>query len=92
MLKCRTNDGLELDLEASLQYRVQKDKIFSIYTNYGDQEKAILTRVAIDAISDVASNYTSTDFFRNRAEIQLRMKDYLIAKVADSTWHDVVYF
>jgi hypothetical protein len=32
MIKCRTKDGLELDLEASLQYKVDKDKIFKIYT------------------------------------------------------------
>jgi hypothetical protein len=28
MIKCRTSDGLELDLEASLQYKVDADKIF----------------------------------------------------------------
>jgi len=32
MIKCRTKDGLELDLEASLQYKVNKYKIFQIYT------------------------------------------------------------
>jgi len=32
MIKCRTKDGLELDLEASLQYKVDKFKIFKIYT------------------------------------------------------------
>ena len=36
MIKCRTKDGLELDLEASLQYKVDKNKIFDIYTTYGD--------------------------------------------------------
>ena len=63
MIKCRTSDGLELDLEASLQYRVEPENIFKIYTSYGPQEKAILTRVVIDVISDTASNYTSNDFF-----------------------------
>ena len=28
MIKCRTKDGLELDLEASLQYRVQPESIY----------------------------------------------------------------
>lgn len=70
MIKCRTSDGLELDLEASLQYRVEPENIFKIYTSYGPQEKAILTRVVIDVISDTASNYTSNDFFQNRTMIQ----------------------
>ena len=28
MIKCRTKDGLELDLEISLQYKVEKDNIY----------------------------------------------------------------
>ena len=35
MIKCRTSDGLELDLEASLQYNVEPESIFKIYTSYG---------------------------------------------------------
>jgi hypothetical protein len=35
MIKCRTRDGLVLDLEASFQYRVDPDSIFKIYTSYG---------------------------------------------------------
>ena len=35
MIKCRTPDGLELDLEASLQYNVEPESIFKIYTSYG---------------------------------------------------------
>ena len=35
MIKCRTKDGLELDLEASHQYKVQEESIFKIYTSYG---------------------------------------------------------
>ena len=77
MIKCRTKDGLELDLEASLQYKVEKESIFKVYTNYGTEEKAILTRVSIDVISDTASNYTSNDFFSNRTIIQKKMKEDL---------------
>ena len=69
MIKCRTSDGLELDLEASLQYKVQPENIFKIYTSYGTQEKAILNRVVIDIISDTSTLYTSNDFFTKRSEI-----------------------
>ena len=69
MIKCRTKDGLELDLETSLQYRVASESIYDIYTHYGTQEKAILTRVILDIISDTSTLYTSNDFFTKRSEI-----------------------
>ena len=60
MIKCRTSDGLELDMEASLQYRVVPEKIYQIYRNYGDNEKPVLNRVVIDVISDTSTAYNST--------------------------------
>jgi regulator of protease activity HflC (stomatin/prohibitin superfamily) len=92
MIKCRTSDGLELDLEASLQYRVDPDKIYDIYTSYGNDEKNILNRVIIDVISDTASIYTSNDFFTNRSIIQQKMQEDLVQKVKAATWHEVVFF
>ena len=92
MIKCRTKDGLELDLEASLQYRVDADSIFKIYTSYGTQEKAILTRVILDIISETSTKYTSNDFFTKRSEIQKKMKADLQQNVLDQTWHEVVFF
>jgi len=59
MIKCRTSDGLELDLEASLQYRVNPEDIFKIYTSYGTFEKEILNRVVLDIISDTATEFSS---------------------------------
>jgi len=92
IIKCRTKDGLELDLEASLQYRVDKTEIFKIYTSYGTQEKAILNRVVLDVISDTSTLYSSNDFFTRRSEIQQKMKDDLETKVLNATWHEVVFF
>ena len=92
MIKCRTNDGLELDLEISLQYRVDANNIFNIYTNYGTGEKQILTRVVIDVVSDTSSQYTSNDFFTKRSVIREQMQKDLEEKVLSATWHEVVFF
>jgi regulator of protease activity HflC (stomatin/prohibitin superfamily) len=92
MIKCRTKDGLELDLEASLQYRVEPESIFKIYTSYGTQEKAILTRVILDIISDTSTKYTSNDFFTRRSVIQQAMTEDLRAQVLAQTWHEVRFF
>ena len=92
MIKCRTSDGLELDLEASLQYRVNPDDIFKIYTSYGTYEKEILNRVVLDIISDTATEFSSNDFFTKRSEIQVKMKQDLQLKVLSDTWHEVEFF
>jgi regulator of protease activity HflC (stomatin/prohibitin superfamily) len=92
MIKCRTKDGLELDLEASLQYRVDPNNIFKIYTSYGTQEKEILNRVVVDSISDTSVQFTSNDFFVNRSIIQHKMQEDLKERVSSSTWHEVVFF
>jgi len=87
MIKCRTRDGLELDLEASLQYKVDPNSIFKIYTSYGDNEKTILNRVVIDVISDTSTLYTSSDFFTKRSEIQQKMFADLQKQILEKTWH-----
>lgn len=92
MIKCRTKDGLELDLEASLQYRVNQDDIFKIYTKYGTEERLILIRVIIDVISETASRFSSTDFFSKRSEIHKAMKDDLKQQILANTYHEVVFF
>ena len=92
IVKCRTKDGLEVDLEASLQYRVQPSKIYQIYTTYGDEELDVLNRVVLDVISDTSTLYSSNDFFTKRAIIQKKMKDALKSQISERTWHDVVYF
>ena len=92
MIKCRTKDGLELDLEISLQYRVDPDQIFKIYMKYGTEEKAILTRIVLDVISETSTQYTSNDFFTKRSEIQTAMFNDLKTKILELTYHEVVFF
>lgn len=92
MIKCRTADGLELDIEASLQYVVQPNNVYNIYTNYGKEEKEILSRVIIDVISDTATGYKASGFFEKRSQIQKQMKADLEAQISARTWHDVVFF
>jgi len=78
MIKCRTKDGLELDLEISLQYKVIPEKLYTIYTTYGDNERTILLRVILDKISATSTAFSSNDFFTKRKEIQARMKKELV--------------
>merc|ERR1711935_528978 len=92
MIKCRTKDGLELDLEISLQYKVVANRVYDVYTTYGENEKIIMNRVILDVISDTSTMFTSNDFFTKRAEIQNTMKTDLQIQVKDKTFHEVVFF
>lgn len=69
MISCRTKDGLQLEVEASLQYAVDENNIFKIYTNFGNNEFKILQRIVLDVISDTSTMFTANDFFTKRSEI-----------------------
>ena len=69
----RTTDGLIVDIEASLQYKVDQTKIYEVYKMFGNSEKEILTRVCLDTIHDVTVTYSAKDIFNKRAEIQSSM-------------------
>lgn len=91
-INCRTKDGLKLQLEVSFQYRVIKDHIYQLYTTYGNEMKNILLRVAIDSISDTATNYSSQDFFTVRDEIALKMHEDLEYRLSSDLFTKVVFF
>jgi hypothetical protein len=56
-------------LEFSFQYKYKSAYIYALYTTYGTEMKEILLRMAIDAISDAATKFSSYDFFNMRDKI-----------------------
>jgi hypothetical protein len=91
-INCRTKDGLKLLLEVSFQYRPLSNRIYDIYTKYGDEMKSILLRVAIDSISDTSTIYTSYDFFTKRDTIAERMKIDLGSRLGTDLYSELVFF
>ena len=93
-IKCRTKDGLEVDLEISVMYRVDPAEIYKIYMTYGESssEKEILLRIIIDSVSDTVTAYTSNDMFTKRSLIKQAIFEDLKKNVLDLTWHEVVFF
>ncbi len=91
-ISCRTKDGLTLLLEISFQYRVIPDKIYEIYTQYGDEMKNILLRMAIDSISDTSTSFTSYDFFIMRTSISQKMWQELDIRLRTDLHSQVVFF
>ena len=79
-------------LEISFQFRVLPDKIYAIYTQYGDEMKSILLRMAIDSISDTATGFSSYDFFTMRTNISRKMQDDLDMRLQQDVHCKVVFF
>lgn len=92
LISCRTKDGLKLELEVSFQYRVLKDKIYDIYTTYGENMKTVLLRIALDSISDTGTQYRAIDFFTQRTDISEKMKTQLNTRLNKDINAEVVYF
>lgn len=68
-LKTRTQDGLALSLELSLQYRLIKDRVITLYKEFKDDIDNQVVRVARDVLRDIASLYAGVDYFSDRTAI-----------------------
>lgn len=77
----RTLDGLEIFLDVSFQYQLQKDSIFNLYKQFGTNYEATFWRVARDVIRDTASSYDAIQFFTNRTLIGQVIEDNMVAEL-----------
>lgn len=77
MLRSRTSDGLEVQLEVSFQYQLNASDIHGLYMAFGlDYEKVFIT-LAMDMVTALATNYNATAFFNDRITIGMDMEDQL---------------
>ncbi|MHA1150754.1 MAG: SPFH domain-containing protein [Promethearchaeota archaeon] len=76
----RTEDGLDLVVEISFQYRLVKEEILELYEEYGTNYEAYIINIARGVLRDVAGEYDALEFFYNRSTIALAMVDALVSK------------
>lgn len=69
-IQSRTSDGLEVTLEISFQYILQKDQIYTLYTKYGKNYDYIFQNIAIHTLTEEATKYTAYNFFMDRGTIK----------------------
>jgi regulator of protease activity HflC (stomatin/prohibitin superfamily) len=69
-IQSRTSDGLEVTLEISFQYILQKDQIYNLYTKYGGGYNYIFQNIAIHILTEEATKYTAYNFFMDRGKIK----------------------
>lgn len=68
------------------------DKVYQIYTKFGEEMRNILLRMAIDSISDTATGFSSYDFFTMRTSISRKMYEDLDARLINDVHCKVVFF
>ncbi len=69
-IQSRTSDGLEVTLEISFQYILQKDQIYTLYMKYGEDYNYIFQNIAVHTLTEEATKYTAYNFFMDRGKIK----------------------
>jgi len=90
LLQARTNDGLSLTLGLSFQYKLIPDKLYDLYMNYKEDYKSALIAVAANSIANVASEYSTYDFFEKKKQIGQSMLESLIPYVKEHLFIEVI--
>jgi len=79
MLRSRTADGLDVTIELSFQYQLHVNKLYQLYTTMGAGRDFhdLFVRVAIDRLTEIATDYTANEFFIDRTRIGKDMEKQL---------------
>ncbi len=62
----RTEDGLDLTIDISFQYRLVKSNLTTLYKEYGSLYEDYLLKIARGVIRDIAGQYDALEFFYDR--------------------------
>jgi len=79
LLRSRTRDGLDVSIELSFQYQLKQDEVFELYTTLGagSEFHNTFVRIAIDRLTESATDYTANEFFTDRTRIGKAMEELL---------------
>mmetsp|Transcript_26705 Transcript_26705/g.30832 ORF Transcript_26705/g.30832 Transcript_26705/m.30832 type:complete len:125 (+) Transcript_26705:154-528(+) len=69
-INSRTKDGLRVDLEVSFQYLYIIDRVYDLYKLYGLNYRTPCQKIAVDILTDVATQFNSYQFFQKDAIIR----------------------
>jgi regulator of protease activity HflC (stomatin/prohibitin superfamily) len=79
-------DGVDADIDLTLRYSIEGDKVDDLYSRFGSQEN-LLTKVVEPGIRsatrEIPVAYSTLDILNKRAEIQAEVKERLTNEWAD---------
>jgi len=64
-----TNDGFQIIIDISFQFRVEKDNLLALYSAHKLEYKAFYMQEARSTIRHIAAQYNASEFYTNRATI-----------------------
>jgi len=72
----RTADGLKIELQVSLNYKIQKEfkKVLAIYDHFGANCQSFISRLAMNIIRDASANFTAFAYSVNRSQVSVEME------------------
>jgi regulator of protease activity HflC (stomatin/prohibitin superfamily) len=82
-VRSRTKDGLEVELEISFQYIYISNKLYELYMRYANNNNLPCKKVAIDILTDIATQYVASQFFFDKEKISFAMQKALNQTFAD---------
>jgi hypothetical protein len=94
MLRSRTSDGLDVTIELSFQYQLYMERVYDLYTTMGAGRDFhdIYVRVAIDRLTEIATEYTANEFFVDRTRIGKDMEKVLKKDFEDKLFATIFSF
>jgi hypothetical protein len=94
MLRSRTSDGLDVTIELSFQYQLYQEQIYDLYTTMGAGRDFhdVYVRVAIDRLTEIATEYSANEFFVDRTRIGKDMEKVLKKDFQDKLYATIFSF
>lgn len=91
-VRSRTKDGLEVELEISFQFLYITNQAYDMYMQYAENHKEPCKKVAIDILTDTATQFSASRFFFDKEIISAQMQSDLNATFGDLCYATVDYF
>lgn len=73
----RSADGLMVNFRAQFQYQLTQGNLTKLYLRYGEDYKTPCIKFSIDSMSDEATRFTASAFFRNITNVKQSMEKKL---------------
>jgi regulator of protease activity HflC (stomatin/prohibitin superfamily) len=87
-----SKDGQSISVEAGFYFAVRKANVLDMYYKYNQEFVPVIEDVAANAMRDVATRFTTLEFFTNRSAIDTLMASELQRRVSACCFSDVRIF
>ena len=91
-IQSRTDDGLQISFKATLQYQLQRNRLYDLYMKYGENYQSPCEKHVIEALNDAATRFDANSFFTSTDTINNEIKSSLKIVLNNECYADVKFF